>query len=250
VFKTNRIVKLVATFLLLPAVLFISLFSLEQQGFFKINEIKISVSVKASQKDFIRPYVETLNQKLDLFKGTPLWKLSLKQVSEIMKLEPWIIDFRVSRAWPSGLEIEIEPHEVAFLIQAKDARVTTEFYPVTLNGMILKKVDSRQAPPVAIMRGEQFLKNQKVREGVVSVLKSLPADGKLHTSHVSEIGYDKKDGYWISLSDTNMKIKFGEDQFEIKSSRVSQVMDYLENHELKARVIDANLSKKVLVRLH
>ena len=44
--------------------------------------------------------------------------------------------------------------------------------------------------------------------------------------------------------------KYGEDQFEIKSSRVSQVIDYLENRDLKARVIDANLSKKVLVRLH
>jgi cell division protein FtsQ len=35
----------------------------------------------------------------------------------------------------------------------------------------------------------------------------------------------------------------------LKADRVGQVLDYLEKHELDARVIDANLTKKVLVRL-
>jgi cell division protein FtsQ len=51
------------------------------------------------------------------------------------------------------------------------------------------------------------------------------------------------------VAKSNIKIKLGEDQFAVKSARVSQVMDYLEKRDLKARVIDANLSKKVLVRL-
>lgn len=229
----------------------LSLYSLAQQGFFKIDQIKINISVKASQKVYIKPYVQILNQKLDAFKGQLLWDLSLNRVSDVLKAESWITAFRVSRAWPSGLEIEIEPYEIAYLIQDKEARTVTEFYPVTFkDAKIMSKIDSKQAPSVAIVHGEQFLKNQKIREGVVSVIKALPTEGKLHSSHVSEVGYDKKDGYWISLSQSNMKIKFGEDQFEIKSNRVSQVMDYLENRDLKARVIDANLSKKVLVRLH
>lgn len=250
-FKLNRFLKLCATFILLPAVVLISLYSLEQQGFFKIDQIKINISVKASQKGFIRPYVDALNHRLDTFKGQSLWQLSLNQVSDVLKSEIWITEFRVTRAWPSGLEIEIQPHQVAFLIQAKEVRgEATEFFPVTINGTVLQKVDSKQAPSVAIVRGDQFLKNQKIREGAIAVLKSLPLDGKLHSSHVAEVGYDKKDGYWISLLQSEMKIKYGEDQFELKSNRVSQVMDYLENRDLKARVIDANLSKKVLVRLH
>ena len=35
----------------------------------------------------------------------------------------------------------------------------------------------------------------------------------------------------------------------IKAQRVSQVLEYMETRQLEARVIDANLSKKVLVRL-
>ncbi len=228
----------------------LSLYSLEQEGFFKIDKIALTVSVKSSQKVFVKPYLESLNQKLDAFKGQSLWKFSLKSVSMLLKEETWISEFRISRSWPSGLEIEIEPHHIAFLIQSKESHGLTEFYPVTDSANILKKVDSKQAPSVAVIRQDQFLKNQKIREGAIAILKSLPSAGKLQSAQVSEVGYDKKDGYWMSLVQSDMKIKFGEDQFEIKSTRVSQVMDYLENRDLKARVIDANLSKKVLVRLH
>ena len=245
-----NILRILATFVLLPAVVFLSVYSLDQQGFFKIDQIDLKISVKPSQKVFVKPYMESINVKLALFKGQSLWKFSLQNVSEILRSESWIEDFRVSRAWPSALEIEIVPHEVAYLIQSKDGNSSSEFHPVTLTATVLKKVDSKQTPAVAVVRGDHFLKNQKVREGVVSILKSLPETGKLQIASVSEVGYDKKDGYWISLIQSDVKIKYGEDQFEIKSSRVSQVMDYLENRDLKARVIDANLSKKVLVRLH
>ncbi len=243
-------VRLLATFIVLPAVIFLSVYSLDQQGFFKIDSIDIKITVKPSQKVFVKPYVESLNAKLSGFKGNSLWKLSLKNVSEILKVESWIEDFRISRSWPSGLEVEITPHEIAYLIHSRESRGVSEFYPVTASAAVLNKVDSKQAPAVAIVRGENFLKNQKIREGVISILKSLPQTGKLQTAQVAELGYDKKDGYWISLIQSDVKIKYGEDQFEIKSARVSQVMDYLENRDLKARVIDANLSKKVLVRLH
>ncbi len=239
-----------ATFVLLPAIIFLSAYSLDQQGFFKIDGIEIKISVKPSQKVFVKPYLDSINTKLSAFKGQSLWKFSLKSVTEILKSESWIADFRISRSWPSGLSLEIIPHEVAYLIQSRESRGASEFYPVTVSAAVLHKIDSKQSPAVAIVRGDQFLKNQKLREDVVSILKSLPENGKLQSSQVSELGYDKKDGYWISLIQSDVKIKYGEDQFEIKSSRVSHVMDYLDNRDLKARVIDANLSKKVLVRLH
>ncbi len=248
--KPTRFLRIGAALVLLPAVVFLSLFSLEREGFFKIDKIQLDVSTKSSQKVFIKPYIESLNRKLDAFKGQSLWKFSLKNVSDILKTETWVEEFHISRSWPSGLEIEIEPHHIAFLIQAKDSKAVTEFYPVTDSASVLKKIDSTQAPSVAVIRQEQFLKNQKIREGVIAILKALPSTGKMQSEKVSEIGYDKKDGYWLSLLHSDMKIKFGEDQFEIKSTRVSQVIDYLENRDLKARVIDANLSKKVLVRLH
>jgi cell division protein FtsQ len=46
-----------------------------------------------------------------------------------------------------------------------------------------------------------------------------------------------------------LRVKLGNENFESKSLRVSQVIDYIENKQIEARVIDANLSQKVLVRL-
>ncbi len=244
--KSNRWIKLCAAFGVLPAVLFLSVYSLDQKGFFQIEQIKIDVSTSESQRNFITPKIEILKNKLSTFKGMSLWRFPLSQVAAILKEEQWVGEFRLSRSWPSSLEIEIDPQPVAFLIQASQDK----FSPVSESGEVLAKVDSKQAPDAIISHDVVLLKNKKIRDGALTVLKSLPTQGRLHSSQVSEIGYDKKEGYWIRLLQSEVKINLGEDQFEIKSARVAQVIDYLESRDLKARVIDANLSKKVLVRLH
>ena len=48
---------------------------------------------------------------------------------------------------------------------------------------------------------------------------------------------------------SGMRVNLGDDEVLKKSLRVSQVLNYVDEHQLDARVIDANLSKKVLVRL-
>lgn len=248
--KNNKILKFSSAFIILPAVLFLSGYSLDQKGFFQIKQVRINASTSESQRNFIAPKIENLKNKLSAFKGVSLWRFPLNQVAEILKQENWIQDYRLSRSWPSSLEIEIEPQPIAFLVQTSEGKQASAFNPVSQSGEVLDRVDSKEAPDVIISHDVILLKNKKIRDGAVAVLKSLPTQGRLHPSQVSEIGYDKKEGYWIRLVQSEMKINLGEDQFELKSARVSQVIDYLETRDLKARVIDANLSKKVLVRLH
>ncbi len=248
--KSNKWFKFSAAFILLLAVLFLSVYSLDQKGFFQIKQIKIDVTTSESQKNFISPKIEILKSKLSPFKGMSLWRFPLSQVAAVLKQEKWIGEFHLSRSWPSSLEVEIEPQAVAFLIQGNQEKNASVFTPVAQSGIVLEKVDSKEAPNSIISRDSALLKNKKIRDGALAVLSSLPQQGRLHSSQISEIGYDKKEGYWIRLLQSEMKINLGEDQFEIKSARVAQVIDYLESRDLKARVIDANLSKKVLVRLH
>jgi cell division protein FtsQ len=242
--------RLMLGFILLPVLIFISIYSLDQKGFFQIDQIHIDTTTSSTQKNYIIPQVESLRARLEVFKGASLWRFPLSQVSTILQSEDWIKEYRLSRSWPSSLSIEIEPQAVAYLIQTNDSGSSTTFTPVTQEGKLLKKIDSKQAPNTVIVHDNVFVQNAKIREGALKVLGSMPAQGRLHPALISEIGYDKKEGYWIRLIQSEMKINFGEEQFEIKSARVTQVLDYLENHDLKARVIDANLSKKVLVRMH
>lgn len=222
---------------------------LEQRGVFNIKKISLKVTTNPEQLNFSKPHLDKLNQELAVFKGQSLWQMSLGEISEKLSAKKWIRDFRISRSWPSELTIEIEPKALS-LLYADANRLAQGFVrPVTSDGALLAEVDTRQAPPLALLRGEVFVKDEAKRKAAVELLKSLPEEGKISHRIISEIGFDSKEGYWVEVAEQNIKIKLGNEQFAVKSARVSQVLDYLEKRNLKARVIDANLSKKVLVRL-
>lgn len=250
----RKLLKLITAFLLLPLALFLSLYSLEQQGFFKISKINIESNALTSQRNFVAPKVQQLQLRMDKFKGISLWKAPMSQISESLKEEKWIKEFQLSREWPAGIKLTIQPDEVALLVLPASGNnssisESSMMKPITKSGKILEKINSSQAPGVIVTHDSEFLSDQKVRDGGLNLLSALPGSGTIAAASVSEIGYDKKEGYWIKLLHSEIKVNFGEENFELKSARISQVVDYLDSRNLKARVIDANLSKKVLVRL-
>ncbi len=250
----RKLFKLTAAFILFPVALFLSIYTLEQQGFFKIDKVEIRVEARTSQKNYIAAKVRELQAKLNSVKGISLWRAPLSQVSQSLKDEKWIRNFQISRAWPSGIILTVEPDTVAILVLSQEgvsggASEGSVIRPITESGQLLEKIKTNSSPNAIVTHDAVFLSNQKVREGAIEVIKSLPENGAMSAAHVSEIGFDKKEGYWIKLLKSETKINFGEMQFEIKTARISRVIDYLESRNLKARVIDANLSKKVLVRL-
>jgi cell division protein FtsQ len=246
--------KIIAAFVLFPMAIFFSIYSLDEQGFFKIDKVEIKVDALSSQKNYVVSKVKQLELKLVNVKGTSMWKAPLSQISKSLKEEKWIKEFQLSRAWPSGIQLIIKPDDIAILVLSQEGlpkmdHMPSVIRPITKSGKILEKISTGQAPSAIVTHDSVFLSNEKVRLGAVNIIKSLPESGNMSAAHVSEIGYDKKEGYWIKLLQSETKVNFGEEQFEIKSTRISQVIDYLESRNLKARVIDANLSKKVLVRL-
>ena len=252
--KFQKFLKIVLAFTLFPLVVALSIYSLDQQGFFKIDSIDLRVNALSSQKNYISPKVKELQEKLDAYRGISLWKAPLSQISKSLKSEPWVKEFQLSRVWPSGIAVEIKTDDVALLVFPQNSVESSigevsAIKPITKSGKILEKINSKNAPNAIVTFDSQFLISEKVREGGLEVIKALPETGKMTASHVSEIGYDRKEGYWIKLLNSETRVNLGEEQFEIKSARISQVIEYLEGRNLKARVIDANLSKKVLVRL-
>ena len=243
------ILNLFLIFVAAPALVGYSIYTLDQNGFFQIQKIDIILKTHADQKSYTRDYIVRLDENFQKFQGQSLWSFSLKNISDVLRQQKWIKDFRVSRSWPSSLEIQIEAVEISLLITDSQKMNLGLLRPVTADGDILPEIDTRQAPSKALLKGDIFLKNAGKRKQAIELLKSLPSEGKMGVGSLSEINYNPKEGFWISMIQSDLKVKLGEDQFAMKSARVSQVMDYLEKKNLKARVIDANLSKKVLVRL-
>jgi cell division protein FtsQ len=235
---------------IVPAIFIFAIYTLDKNDIFLIEKVNLEISTAESQKNFPKIYTDNLATEFSALKGQSLMKTSLRQISDILKKEKWIKDFRVSRDWPSELKITIQPYQLSYLLTTPKKLTEGLFTPVTESGDLLPEIDSRQAPGLALLVGDDFKKDVDKRKKAIELLNALPVAGKMNSKKVSEVIYDRRDGYWIQLIDSNVKIKFGENDFAIKSNRVSQVLDYLEKKDLKARVIDANLSKKVLVRLH
>ncbi len=233
----------------IPGILALSIFILERNDFFLIDDVNIVILTTENQKNYSKEYLEKVNEDLEQFIGESLIQISLGKISDALKGEKWIKEYRISREWPSTLEITIQPQRLAYLLTNPKQLSEGVFYPVTEDAEVLAPISSTQAPALAMLVGNVFRKDVEKRKKAVELLKSLPSEGRMSHDKVAEVEYNSEEGYWLKLVDSSMKIKLGEDDFTLKSNRVAQVLDYLEKKDLKARVIDANLSKKVLVRL-
>ncbi len=245
----TRYLKRVLVFLSIPLGIVAAVYSLDKNDIFLIQNVHLEIQTTEGQKNYPKFYIDELNYKFETLKGESLVRTSLSQISNILQKEKWIKEFRVSRDWPSELKITIQPHQLSYLLTTSKKLSQGIFTPVTIDAELLPDIDTRQAPALALLIGEEFRNDVNKRKKAVELLKSLPEKGKITPAQLSEVSYDRRDGYWVHLVDSSVKIKFGESDFSMKSARVSQVLDYLEKKDLKARVIDANLSKKVLVRL-
>lgn len=230
---------------MIPASVIGVLYSLNQNHFFALEQINIVVNEGDANSPFLKPMVNDINDDLEKLKGQSLWDLSLDQVSDGIAKADWIESLRVSRKWPKTLKLEIIPKKVE-LVYLKSSG---EMYPLVSDGTFLKAVGTGNSPDAAILQGDAFEKNIEMRKKAISAVQEIPVEGKFSRKNISALHFDQKTGFWATLIESGMKVKMGEDRIALKSARVSQVLEYMESRGLEARVIDANLSKKVLVRL-
>ncbi len=240
------ILKIAIIFVILPGGSIGFIYYLNKSGFFNISEVRVSVEgAAASQQNYLHPKVERLEKKFSRYRGLSLWSVSLKNFSQQVRDELWIESVNIKRSWPNTLSVVVKPHEIKLLLLAKNGVL----FPIIEDGNILDPIDSRKAPDVAILEGEPFSKSKELRQRAVTIMKEIPEEGSFSRNRISEVRFDTKEGFWMTLIKTGIHVKMGEEQIALKASRVSRVVDYLETHQFEARVIDANLSKKVLVRL-
>jgi cell division protein FtsQ len=141
--------------------------------------------------------------------------------------------------------VRIIPKDIGLLFVSRKG----ELYPLVTDGTFLPPILSQQAPDVALLEGEGFFKSVEMRKKALQLISEVPHDGRFSKKNISQIGYDPKEGFWVTLLQSGLRVKLGEEQFATKAARISQVIEYMDARQLEARVIDANLSKKVLVRL-
>jgi cell division protein FtsQ len=113
---------------------------------------------------------------------------------------------------------------------------------------VLPETTIVKAPDVPVLRGGSFLKSIEKRQKAISILKNLPETGPMSFSQVAEIEY-YQESYWARLVSNSVKIHLGVQNLPKKIERIDRVMNYLKSSKLDPRVIDADFSKKLVVKL-
>lgn len=237
--------RLLFLLIVAPVVVGGTLYLLETKGFFNLDHITIVVSGNADHPRFMRPLLEETDREFEKLRGKSLWRIDLDETARSLTAVPWIRKMQIRRHWPDRIEVRIEAKEARFLFIGKKGQL----FPVLDDGTFMDSVAMENLPDVILLRGQDFVQNKKLLDRALRVLEEIPREGSFSRRSISEIRYDSKDGFWATMMKDGIGVKLGEDQIVLKSDRVSQVLEYLQAHSFDARVIDANLTKKVLVRL-
>lgn len=237
--------KILITFVVLPVAVVGLFYFLDQSGYFNLTKIEIIIDNSVASKLSLKSKVADAAKKLETYRGQSLWHLKLKEINQILDQEKWVDTFRISRQWPAKLQINITPSPVYFVYMNNKG----EFFPVIKGGLILESVGAMEWPDVPITRNSEFVKSEALRTKAIRLLRDIPLQGSFSRAQISELHHDEKNGFSFTLMRDGLVVKMGEEQVRTKSLRVSQVIEYLESKKFQARVIDANLSQKVLVRL-
>ncbi len=239
------ILKLLIVVVVIPALVIGTIRWLDQSGFFNLDHIEITIENGDVNPQFLQPLVADLNAQLETFRGQSLWHLDLPKVSALVQKMAWVEESAIARSWPTRLNVKVHPKSVKLLYLSKSG----DIFPIVADGNFLAPVSPKTAPDVTLLEGPLFENNLPMRKKAVKLIEEIPQEGKFSNQKISELRFDPKEGFWATLIQSGIKVKIGEENIPLKAARVSQVLEYLETRELEARVIDANLSKKVLVRL-
>lgn len=213
-----------------------------QREIFLLN--KVEIRLMEGERDSFWPSIEhQLNLRAEQDIGKFLWDLDLLRLQSELQLSSWVQRVFVQRVWPSGLQIQVWPKR-AF---AQWHNGFGDFSLVSEEGTWLSSIDVVAQVPILV--GDKFKQDSALRSRAVELLKALPSSGEFSFENIAEVGFERGSGLWVSLMKPPLRIKMGENEFDLKSQRVTRVLEHLRETGIEARVIDANLSQKVLVRM-
>lgn len=241
----NRYLLKILGILAILALLIGSPILLQREGFFRIQSVSVRLNEGVMMPGWLEREWKTLEQKAQALKGRDLWKMELGDVESLLKTQPWIREVSLSRAWPSGLIISIDVKE----LKATARNGKGELIPILEDGQLLPIEKMASFVSLPMLSGEIDIHQRDQVAQALKILAQFPGEGVLSVDRVSEIGFHPQEGYWVLVMPFATKVRLGHNDVEKKISRVIQVMEYLDSRHIGARVIDADLSKKVVVRL-
>lgn len=228
------------------AIVILPVLFLNKKGFFDIKRINVQMSARTdSDKVYFESLTTRLAQDLERYKNSSLLQVKLGEIHKALLQSAWIKNYEIRREWPETLAIEIIPNEVVMLYWDKQHNP----YAIYENNKMELISDKRITPDKIHNYDHTVFMNENIRKRMIELIQNLPENGPVVESEIAQVGYTQQTGFWLELVKKQIEIKLGEESLNLKLDRVSNVLEYLSQKQINARVIDANLNQKVLVRL-
>jgi cell division protein FtsQ len=226
---------------------FFGAYSLYKSSVFHLKTIEYQFTETNSYVNTLKPAIEN---ELNEYVGKSLWNIDIFKLEKSLKTNAWIESVSLARIFPNELVVQIEPKKVAANILKSPSRVQ----PVAEDATVMESVEITKSPSAPLLSHRAFSTNDELRKTALAFLKELPDEGSFSRQNISEIIPMKKnknlqsDLFRVLLKNSKVEVLINTENVPLKAARVSRVIDYLGDREMEDRIIDANFSKKVLVR--
>lgn len=235
--------------LLFTFILFLSLVAsliYWDQYFFIVEKVQFVSKNQTIRSEYERRALELAQYKLEQYKGKNIWHLDLDELAKNLLRDPRFFSVSLKRNFPNQITAIVETRDIVLLYQDRQG----QFYPIAYDGTVLSATGLEEAPDVPLIHEERIVSHPERLKKLISVLEQVPLSGKISRQSISEVRWSDSEGLKVEIAKSDGGVVvLGEKEIALRAKRAETVINYLESQNQKWRVIDANFSKKVLVRL-
>lgn len=183
--------------------------------------------------------------------GMPIFGANLADSVAKLQASPWIDKVKLSRKLPHTLLIEVVPHQPKMILSIG------QFYYLGSKGELFKELkgagDSRDLPYLTGLSREEIEQDppraREVFEHALELLAAYEALGISKELGLSEIHYDKGQGFSFYPEKSKMRVKVGFDDFDQKLARLTQAYTKLKEANRSFASMDLNYEGKVILTM-
>ncbi len=211
----------------------------------QVSSVELSLAPESHEEALFETIQGSISDKLSPWRGQWLWKANLRDIHQMVLSDQRVQTANVSRAFPNRIRISVVPHRAIFGLLDTKGRV----HPISSDGTILPSVSTAEVLDYPLLRGLQFFDSHELRLEATELFKTLPEEGVFSQENLSEVRYSPREGFKLYLIKPEIQVLVGEAQLGPKTSRVEQVLRYLESRNVKGRIVDARMAGKVVVKV-
>ncbi|MBI2337443.1 MAG: FtsQ-type POTRA domain-containing protein [Deltaproteobacteria bacterium] len=209
----------------------------KRSQFFALSEVKI-------QGTFYKLDPEKVKQVAGLTLGVNLFQINLDELkSKVLQLGD-IKSVFVNRKLPTHLVIYVEEYRPIFILRSNDA-----YFYVDQGGAVFKEItqtqDSRDFP---YLTGMSTVDAQAIQLAL-NLRESYQKKGLDNALPISELNFDKNNGFTLYPEKKKYSIKIGSDHFDDKFQKLFLALDQINHSDGSISSVDLNYLGKILVKL-